>query len=861
MPDDFLDPVSYALLNDPVTDGNGFYFSRETIEKLFETSKQNPLTRKEFSVQEIEKLKMSDKEKNDQIVQWVQKVIEVNANLIDHEIVSIDDWLKEMREYLADQDPSVKQKRLVQENETQARIKKKHEDLIDAVVNNNVDKIKALLQDEEVNVNFKDERKSSMVPSIGEDKSRLIDTPKGVVLEHYYQEEMRTPLFYAAAFGNVEAARLLLQSGAQIDAPNLCNDTPLIAGARSRNLAMVKLLVEHKADVFKQNAAGENALLEALKAQSVDISNYLLSLANAVKLVSADTEEETMVNAAVLCGDVALLSKVIKMGGKINAKIKKGPFEGTFPLITAVMQNDAKALEILLNNKADVNQVDLQGKSALFHAVESGDATLVKLLLERGASKEIKDNAGKTALEYIDGNKFPRIYDLLMRGDKVYDAAKSDALLAESLRNNQNCFRANRPSKNYNDLVDDPKKINKALQYAVEKQDLQFAKMLLAKISDKKTAATKRTFVGRFFNRVKTLFLGDYDVNNRERNGKTPLHNAIDSTNVEMIRLLLSNPNVDILQKSNDGLSIIEAIRNKGNDEISKLILTNENLEKIKNSPNIPEEAKQWAQRHVLYMKVQEEFDKYKGKLTGTSINDFEKTFGALKDLHNNREKYLAWIRQEYQRNSGGTSLLYLHNDSVPYHIEYYDPNDPKFTQVSIEDSISNLHERFKAAFEYITEKGITETWFKNMPTGLCIDSRMEGIDKWISESTEIKKLDTAMSEFLDEYAKDLGRKLGKDWNNFADIPDTESSLLYVEDITNFIIQNHNGMELKDNQKIDNQTVEQYLEDILCLDRRPIESKGNKVDVVDAPKSTSDTALVTNVQFSQPQTPMNPSQR
>ena len=56
-----------------------------------------------------------------------------------------------------------------------------------------------------------------------------------------------TPLMYAAAFGSVEAVRLLIDAGADVNARNGFDATPLIWAAG--NLAKARLLLEHGADV------------------------------------------------------------------------------------------------------------------------------------------------------------------------------------------------------------------------------------------------------------------------------------------------------------------------------------------------------------------------------------------------------------------------------------------------------------------------------------------------------------------------------------------------------------------------------------------------------------------------------------
>lgn len=57
-----------------------------------------------------------------------------------------------------------------------------------------------------------------------------------------------TPLMVAAQTGDAEAARLLLQVGAQVDTPNNSGETPLIRATLNRDLPMATLLVANGAN-------------------------------------------------------------------------------------------------------------------------------------------------------------------------------------------------------------------------------------------------------------------------------------------------------------------------------------------------------------------------------------------------------------------------------------------------------------------------------------------------------------------------------------------------------------------------------------------------------------------------------------
>ena len=77
-----------------------------------------------------------------------------------------------------------------------------------------------------------------------------------------------TPLYTAVADGKLEAARLLLDAGAD---PNRSSYTPYLHMAiHAGNLAMIKLLLKAGADPNVKDRDGQTALALALREESTD---------------------------------------------------------------------------------------------------------------------------------------------------------------------------------------------------------------------------------------------------------------------------------------------------------------------------------------------------------------------------------------------------------------------------------------------------------------------------------------------------------------------------------------------------------------------------------------------------------------
>ncbi len=82
----------------------------------------------------------------------------------------------------------------------------------------------------------------------------------------------------AAAFrGHQEAAKLVLDAGADINARHNTGQTPLIMAASKSHVDMVKLLIDRGANITIRDQDGKTALTEAAEQGSTEIVKHLLA--------------------------------------------------------------------------------------------------------------------------------------------------------------------------------------------------------------------------------------------------------------------------------------------------------------------------------------------------------------------------------------------------------------------------------------------------------------------------------------------------------------------------------------------------------------------------------------------------------
>ena len=262
-----------------------------------------------------------------------------------------------------------------------------------------------------------------------------------------------TPLMYAAREGALDAARVLAEAGADLNAADPDGTTTLLLAITNSHYDTAALLVEKGADVNLTDSTGMGPLFAAVdmniqgeifgrpakasrdKLTPVALMRVLLDHGanpNAGLLKStlqrAHTPGEptlgdgaTPLARAARAGDTAAIELLVARGANVSQPLKNG----TTPLMFAAglgrgvsafvkdYGTDADlvaAAKLLLDKGADINAISTAGQTAMHFAAQATDANfpappddMVKLLAARGAKLDVVDKQNRSPIEMAEG--------------------------------------------------------------------------------------------------------------------------------------------------------------------------------------------------------------------------------------------------------------------------------------------------------------------------------------------------------------------------------------------------------------------------------------------------------------------------
>jgi ankyrin repeat protein len=237
-----------------------------------------------------------------------------------------------------------------------------------------------------------------------------------------WMEVAETPLSIALAGGGLDLVMILLQHGADPNAPGFDPEwseaePPLSTVARTGNVELARLLLDHGADPSVQDARGRTALHMAVQS-GVPKEMVQLLLARGSDRAAADNDGQTAADVtpwddggltdllappgtpisfetALERGRVDVVKEVLRE----HPELLEPPLErrSDTPLLLAAEHGQLEVVRVLLDLGATLDYTGRWGLDPLGGAAQSGNVEILRLMLERGAKVNAASGRG-TAL-------------------------------------------------------------------------------------------------------------------------------------------------------------------------------------------------------------------------------------------------------------------------------------------------------------------------------------------------------------------------------------------------------------------------------------------------------------------------------
>jgi ankyrin repeat protein len=214
-----------------------------------------------------------------------------------------------------------------------------------------------------------------------------------------------TPLMLACSRGLSNIVELLINAGADIyTVDSILGASALHKAAQSGVVEVAQMLLEKGAFInFQSAATGHTPLIDAVWCKQVSMVKYLLEKGASVNIIGH--HQQTVFNflgndpvwtaGFTTPSDEAWGRDILEMCNQKKEDDNKAVENQ--PLMAAVMSNDIKTVENLINSGVDVNEQSPiigsgnDGQTPLLVACFLGHAEIVRLLLEAGAVESTND--------------------------------------------------------------------------------------------------------------------------------------------------------------------------------------------------------------------------------------------------------------------------------------------------------------------------------------------------------------------------------------------------------------------------------------------------------------------------------------
>lgn len=199
-----------------------------------------------------------------------------------------------------------------------------------------------------------------------------------------------SPLMYAAEYGHLDLANLLIDHGANVDEYIDSETTALTFAIDNNHLDMVELLIRRGAKIDIIQGEGEDKielhhLCYAVNSGKPEIASFLIRNGADVNAEDPGSNKTPLIEACIK-GYIEIVKQLLAKGAKANS----------FSLEYALFNNHVEIAEILVNHGVKFNEIRLH--SLISHAIENGYIQVLEFLKKNNVNVNTANEYGFTSL-------------------------------------------------------------------------------------------------------------------------------------------------------------------------------------------------------------------------------------------------------------------------------------------------------------------------------------------------------------------------------------------------------------------------------------------------------------------------------
>lgn len=237
------------------------------------------------------------------------------------------------------------------------------QEIFDAIKDNDLAKVKILIEKDASLVNLKD-------------------------------SEGNTPLHQAGIVGSVPIAEFILSKGAEINSVNNRQNTPLMESIMNGKNDVSRMLIEKGADINMRNALGLTPMHFSVRFSSTAINELLIARGADIESKS-NSQFTPLYLAAGHPNNLENVKLLIDKGASLNTSADA---MGNMPLNYATYAGSPETIELLLDKGADFDTSGTNLRQMVFSAANRGLERLFKVIVSKYGHDLFKNEADNNSL-------------------------------------------------------------------------------------------------------------------------------------------------------------------------------------------------------------------------------------------------------------------------------------------------------------------------------------------------------------------------------------------------------------------------------------------------------------------------------